>query len=76
MCENDRDSLGESAKVRSFETNSLKIPTISNEGEHFYSRSFNSRHKSDPLSVRLASTYRSLRCAYAAEDYPQKNRDR
>ncbi|XP_011707953.1 PREDICTED: uncharacterized protein LOC105462802 [Wasmannia auropunctata] len=72
MCENDRDSLGESAKVRAFETNSLKIPTISNEGEHFYSRSFNSRHKSDPLSVRLASTYRSLRCAYAAEDYPQK----
>lgn len=74
MCENYRDSLGKSAKIKNFETNNLKIQTILNDSEqHFYStRSFNSRHKSDPLSVRLASTYRSLRCAYAAEDYPQK----
>lgn len=74
MCENDRDSLRESAKERDLEMNSLKIPTILNNGEqHFYStRSFNSRHKNEPLSVRLASTYRSLRCTYAAEDHPQK----
>jgi len=72
MCENDGDSLEENAKIKDLDMNSLKIPTILNDGEHFYSRSFNSHHKSDPLSVRLASTYRSLRCAYAAEDYSQK----
>ncbi|XP_036141682.1 uncharacterized protein LOC105830567 [Monomorium pharaonis] len=73
MCENDRDTLGESAEVKNVEMNGLKIPIILNDGEqHFYSRSFNSRHKRDPLSVRLASTYRSLRCAYTVDDYPQK----
>ncbi|XP_018362192.1 PREDICTED: uncharacterized protein LOC108760633 [Trachymyrmex cornetzi] len=72
MYENDRDSLGASAKVKNLETNNLETPTILNDEEHFYSKSFNSRHKSDPLSVRLAPTYRSLRCAYA-EDCPQKN---
>ncbi|XP_012060010.1 PREDICTED: uncharacterized protein LOC105623219 [Atta cephalotes] len=61
----------ESIKVKNFETNSLETLTILNDEEHFYSKSFNSHHKSDPLSVRLAPTYRSLRCAYA-EDYPQK----
>ncbi|KAG5311670.1 PYX protein, partial [Acromyrmex insinuator] len=72
MYENDRDSLGESAKVKNLETNNLETPTILNDEEHFYSKSFNkSCHKSDPLSVRLTPTYRSLRYAYA-EDYPQK----
>ncbi|KAG5319973.1 PYX protein, partial [Pseudoatta argentina] len=72
MYENDRDSLGESAKVKNLETNNLETPIILNDEEHFYSKSFNSCHKSDPLSVRSTPTYRSLRCAYA-EDYPQKS---
>ncbi|KAG5348284.1 PYX protein, partial [Acromyrmex charruanus] len=71
MYENDRDSLGESAKVKNLEMNNLETPIILNDEEHFYSKSFNSCHKSDPLSVRSTPIYRSLRCAYA-EDYPQK----
>ncbi|KAL0099035.1 hypothetical protein PUN28_020228 [Cardiocondyla obscurior] len=74
MCESDRDSLAENVKKKDFQTSNLKIQTIlNNDEQHFQStRSFNSRYKSEPLSVRLASTYRSLRCAYQPEDYPQK----
>ncbi|XP_011870548.1 PREDICTED: uncharacterized protein LOC105563521 [Vollenhovia emeryi] len=74
MCESDRGSLGESAKGVDLEMNGPKIPTSLNAGvQQFYStRSFNSRHKREPLSVRLASTYRSLRCPCTTDDHPQK----
>ncbi|XP_011629718.2 LOW QUALITY PROTEIN: uncharacterized protein LOC105422151 [Pogonomyrmex barbatus] len=76
MYENDRDSLEEkSIKSKDLEMTTLRIPPVLNDEQHFCStsRSFNSRHKNDPLSVRLASTYRSLRSAYAAGDYPEKS---
>lgn len=74
MCENKRDlSKKEKAKIEKLETDTLKVPVILNEDRHhLYTRSFNNRQKDDSLAARLASTYRSLRCTYATEDYPQK----
>nr|XP_012215094.1 PREDICTED: uncharacterized protein LOC105667707 [Linepithema humile] len=77
MCENEREgklSEEKKAKIEKLETGILKVPVILDESRHhIYTRSFiNSRHKDDSLTARLASTYRSLRCTYATEDYPQK----
>ncbi|XP_014475045.1 PREDICTED: uncharacterized protein LOC106744639 [Dinoponera quadriceps] len=45
----------------------LEIPIINEGRQHTYSTgSLNERH--EPLAVRLASTYRSLRCTHDAED--------
>lgn len=51
----------------------LKVPIISENKQHSYSTgSLNGRHKDEPLAVRLASTYRSLRHMYDAEDEPRR----
>jgi len=72
MYKNERHSLEkENVITKNIEMSTLKIPTLLNENrQHPCSSSFNSRHK-DPLSVRLVSTYRSLKCIYP-ENYPQK----
>lgn len=52
----------------------LKVPIILDENNQnpCFTRSLSSSRKDEPLSVRLASTYRSLRCTYAAEDCPRR----
>lgn len=67
MCENERVS-SEETKADAFEMNNLKVPIVFNEGRHPITRSFNSHQKNQSLSVRLASTYRSLRYTNSAEN--------
>lgn len=58
--------------TKDLKTDTLRVPIILDEGRQRIYSSFNNRRKDDSLSVRLASTYRSLRCAYA-EDCSRKN---
>ncbi|XP_070167237.1 uncharacterized protein [Polyergus mexicanus] len=71
MYKNERGSEGAKNKT-DLKTDTLKLPIILDEGRQRLYSSFNNRQKDDSLSVRLASTYRSLRCTYAAEDCSRK----
>lgn len=73
MHENERaSSERENGATKDLEMSTLRVPVILYEGRHHAcTSSFNGRHK-DPLSVRLASTYRSLRRAYPTENDPQE----
>ncbi|XP_072750481.1 uncharacterized protein [Anoplolepis gracilipes] len=72
MHENERNLVKEE-NTKDLKTDTLKLPEIipDEDRQRLYS-SFNNRRKDDSLSVRLASTYRSLRCAYAAQDCSQQ----
>lgn len=71
MHKNKRDSVEGARNTKDLKTDTLKLPIILDEGRRLYS-SFNNSRKDDSFSVRLASTYRSLKCAYSAEDYSRK----
>lgn len=71
MHKNDRDSVEGARNTKELKTDTLRLPIILDEGRQRLYSSFNNSHN-DSLSVRLASTYRSLRCAYSAEDYSRK----
>lgn len=72
MHKNERDSVEEAKNTNDLKTNTLRLPIILDEGRQRLYSSFNNHRKDDSLSVRLASTYRSLRCAYSPEDCSQK----
>lgn len=69
MCESD----GERNTKTNLEMDFLKVPIVLNEDRRrtYSTGSLNSRNKDEPLSVRLSSTYRSLKCA-TTEDCPQR----
>ncbi|XP_050461502.1 transient receptor potential channel pyrexia-like isoform X1 [Cataglyphis hispanica] len=71
MHKNEQNSMEEAKDAKTLKTDTLKVPIILEEGRQRIYSSFNNRRKDDLLSVRLASTYRSLRCAYA--DCSRKN---
>ncbi|KMQ91945.1 transient receptor potential channel pyrexia [Lasius niger] len=72
MHENERDPVEGAKNTKNLKTDTLRLPIILDEGRQRLYSSFNSRRKDDLLSVRLASTYRSLRSAYAAQDCSRK----
>ncbi|EFN87807.1 transient receptor potential channel pyrexia-like [Harpegnathos saltator] len=68
----ERNLRNANAKV-DLELDLLKVPIVSERDQHTYcSGSLNSRLKDEPLAVRLASTYRSLRYIYDRGDNPRR----